>query len=145
MICSPGDFWPCTYDAACSAVKTAPADHSAYTATNCLECHVEGDAGTASPFLFGGFVWNPYKPEGAPKIEVGVRDGDLFYYACTDAGGFFFVPRDAGPDPDWTQAESRMRTDLGEKIMPPEKKHEPGCNAATECHGHPEHKLLAPL
>ena len=56
-----------------------------------------------------------------------------------------FIPANAGPEPDWTKAESRIRTAIGEKIMPPEKKHEPGCNASPECHGDPQNKLYAPL
>jgi mono/diheme cytochrome c family protein len=144
LVCEPGGFWPCDYNPACAATKDAPADHLAYTSTECLSCH-GADAGTADPFLFAGMVWNPYTKKGAEKIEVGVRAGSLFYYACSDPNGLFFVPASAGPDPDWTKADSRIRTGLGEKMMPLNEPHQPGCNGAAPCHASSDNLLLAPL
>ncbi len=162
--CDAGGFWPCTYSPACAAVKPAPADHDAYRTTDCRSCHGPGhpdasipdagatDSGTdaaatgALPrFLFSGFVWDPYTPKGEPKIEVGVGDGNVFYYACTDDRGFFFVPASAGPEPDWTAVQSRLRSAIGEKIMPTQKRHGTGCNSSPYCHGDPQHHLFAPL
>lgn len=104
------------------------------------------DASGAAPrFLFSGFVWDPYTPKGEPKMEVGVGDGNVFYYACTDDRGFFFVPASAGPEPNWVAAQAHVRSALGEKIMPASKRHGPGCNSAPDCHGDPQNPLFAPL
>lgn len=175
--CDAGGFWPCTFNAACTAVKTAPADHDAYRTTDCRSCHgpdpdggipeagavpdaapdatapdgggpdsgSDAEAGAAPRFLFSGFVWDPYAPKGEPGMEVGVGDGNVFYYACTDARGFFFIPLSAGPEPDWKVAESHLRSAIGEKIMPVDKQHGPGCNSAPDCHGDPQNHLFAPL
>lgn len=144
VTCQPGNFWPCSYNPACAAVSDAPPDHSAYTSSDCLSCH-SPDGGSALRFLFGGVVWNPSTHKGGAKVEVGVRSGAVFYSACSDPNGFFFVPASAGEEPDWTQADSRIRTWLGEKIMPANEPHGPGCNGAAPCHGSSTNPLLAPL
>ena len=96
-------------------------------------------------FLFSGFVWDPYTPKGEPKIEVRVSDGNVSYYTCTDDRGFFFIPASAGPQPNWSITESHIRSAIGEKIMPADKPHSPGCNSAPVCHGDPQNHLFAPL
>ncbi|MNC93545.1 hypothetical protein D3C83_102000 [compost metagenome] len=94
--------------------------------------------------MFGGVVYDPYDGTGAPAVEIAVRDGAVFHYACTDSLGFFFVPAAGNPEPAWKTVETRMRAELGQKTMPPDKEHKPTCNEA-ECHGHVEHPLLAPF
>lgn len=142
VTCGLTDFWPCTYDEACVPIQESPADHDAYASVECLTCH--GAAGPANEYMFAGVAWNPFTQQGAPHIEVAVRDGATFHYACTDARGFFYVPITAGPAPNWLVTETRMRAELGEKIMPNDKEHLPTCNS-SDCHGHVEHPLYAPL
>jgi len=143
VVCGPGDFWPCTYDAECAPPKAAPADHSAFVAVECLSCHSPGGAaGPGQEFLFAGVVWGWGGKGGAPHVEIGVRSGTSFVYACTDAKGFFYVPLAGSPSIDWAIADSHMRAILGEKLMPSDKEHKPTCNE-SKCHGDPWHQLWA--
>ena len=134
------EFWPDFYDPKCEA-KPAPVDHLAFTQTDCQPCH--GSTGSATKFFIAGMIWDWGAKKGAAKIEVGVRDGTTFVYTCSDPSGFFSVPAVGAPTLNWLKVESRMRGELGEKIMPAEKEHKPGCND-TKCHGHAEHQLWAP-
>ncbi len=142
VVCSEGDFWPCTWDAACKPEKPAPADHIALAYSDCLSCHsVGGDAGSAQPFLLAGIIWEWGQDYGKPGIEIGVRDGSLFYYACTDSNGFYFI-RDTGqPVPDWKKTETRARGEFADKVMPEEEEHGASCNGA-KCHGDFEHRVM---
>jgi hypothetical protein len=142
VVCAPGDYWPCTFDPGCVA-KPAPDDHLAYVAADCQECHSDGAAGPGQDFLFGGFVLDWWTKKGAHGIEVAVRDGDLFYYTCTDHNGFFFVPLAGNREPNWENVETRARGWIGEKIMPNDKEHHPSCNR-SDCHADPEHPIIAP-
>ncbi|MBI3203701.1 MAG: hypothetical protein HYZ29_19335 [Myxococcales bacterium] len=134
------DFWTDYYDPKCKATA-APSDHLAYVNTDCHSCH--GPSGTATQFFIAGMLWDFGAQKGAPKIEVGVREGSTFVYTCSDAAGFFSVPAAGAPKLDWTKVETRLRGEYGEKIMPPEKEHKPTCSEA-KCHSDVEHQLWAP-
>lgn len=139
-------FWPCANDfyTKCTAQKPAPPAHIAYADSECQSCHAPGgDAGGSEAFLFSGVVWDFATKKGAERVEVAVLSGSDFYLTCTDALGFFFVPAQGQPTPNWALAETRIRGELGEKIMPSDKKHEPSCNS-SDCHAHVEHRLWAP-
>ena len=134
------DFWTDFYDPKCVA-KPTPVDHLAYAHTDCQPCH--GPTGSATQFFIAGMIWDWGAKKGAAKIEVGLRDDKTFVYTCTDSAGFFSVPAAGSPAVNWLTVETRMRGELGEKTMPAEKEHKPGCND-TKCHGHAEHQLWAP-
>lgn len=137
VTCAPGDFWPCDWDPNCKPEKTAPADHLALADEDCLSCHkAGGSAGPGQEFLFGGRVILFNTNIGDPDAEIGVRDGNLFYYTCADNLGFFFV-RDIGqPKPNWDQVETRARGEFADKSMPEDKEHRADCNS-SKCHGDP--------
>lgn len=139
-------FWPCANDfyTKCTAQKPAPPAHIAYAYSECQSCHAPGgDAGPSSEFLFSGVVWDFATKKGMERIEVAVRSGSDFYLTCTDALGFFFVPAQGQAAPNWVTAETHIRGELGEKIMPSDKEHKPSCNS-SDCHAHPEHLLWGP-
>jgi hypothetical protein len=137
VLCSGGEFWPCDWDPQCKPEKPAPADHVPLADTDCLSCHkAGGSAGPGQEFLFGGRIWKFNSKVGDPGVEVAVRDGDLFYYTCSDALGFFFV-RDVGqPQPNWKQVETRARGEFADKSMPYDKEHRADCSS-SKCHGDP--------
>lgn len=144
VICAPGDFWPCTWDASCTPAKPTPADHSAYLFDECQTCHSPGgSAGPGKEFLIGGVLWLWGGKVGAAHKEVGLRDGTTFLYTCTDDNGFFYLPLAGTPVPDWKAVETRMRGEFGEKTMPPDKEHAANCNS-SKCHGAVDHRLWAP-
>jgi len=109
-----------------------------------LSCHSPGGAaGPGKEFLLAGIIWEWGAKKGAYHIEVGLRDANQFIYTCTDPNGFFWVPLAGSTAPDWLTVETRMRSWLGEKIMPDDKEHKATCND-SKCHGDPEHQLWAP-
>jgi hypothetical protein len=55
----------------------------------------------------------------------------------------FSVPAKGHTPPNWLVVETRIRAELGEKVMPPDKEHKPSCNEA-DCHSHVDHQLWAP-
>jgi hypothetical protein len=68
----------------------------------------------------------------------------LPFVAALDAGG----PSALGgvteaPAPNWLTVENRIRSWLGEKIMPSDKEHKATCNDA-KCHADLQHQLWAP-
>jgi hypothetical protein len=65
--------------------------------------------------------------EGAPGVEVGVRQGDRFYAACTTVDGDFFVRQDYDEPLEYGQVEIRLRSALGEKVAPL------GCGKTAYC------------
>ena len=134
------DFWTDYYDPNCKP-KAAPADHLALVSSQCHTCH--GPSGSATQFFIAGMLWDFGAQKGAPKIEVGLREGSIFVYTCSDSAGFFSVPAAGAPKLDWTKVETRLRGEYGEKIMPAEKEHKPTCSEA-KCHSDPEHQLWAP-
>lgn len=145
MICGITEFWPCTYDPSCAPLAESPAGHEEYAKIERLSCHVAGGAaGPGREFLFAGVAYSPSDGTGVPQVEIAVRDGAAFYYACSDSLGFFFVPGAGNPEPDWMNVETRMRAKLGQKTMPDDKEHKPTCNEAN-CHASIEHPLLAPF
>lgn len=137
----PVDFWPGDYDPTCKAPKPPPAGHLSLSKVECQTCH--GATGTATQFYFAGVVWHWGGKQGAANIEVGLRDGNTFIYTCTDANGFFSVPLATTPPINWLSVESRIRAELGEKIMPSDKEHKPTCND-SKCHADPLHQIWAP-
>ncbi|MFO0568904.1 MAG: hypothetical protein U0263_24820 [Polyangiaceae bacterium] len=145
-VCPP-DFWPpnhSVHDGTCVPPNPTPADHSAYVATECLSCHSTGGAaGPGKEFLLAGMIWEWGGKKGASKIEVALRDANVFLYTCTDANGFYSIPLAGSTAPDWLAVETRMRSELGEKIMPSDKEHKATCNS-DKCHGDPKHQLWAP-
>lgn len=122
------------YDPTCKAPKPPPAGHLSLSKVECQTCH--GATGTATQFYFAGVVWHWGGKQGAANIEVGLRDGNTFIYTCTDANGFFSVPLATTPPINWLSVESRIRAELGEKIMPSDKEHKPTCND-SKCHADP--------
>jgi len=85
-------------------------------------------------------VWSFASKSGVEHVDVAVKSGQDFFYTCTDQLGFFFVPAASQPTPNWLTAETHIRGELGETIMPADKEHKSSCDEA-DCHAHPEHKL----
>ena len=113
-------FWAAAYNANCAPSTNAPSGHTPTNQTlDCLICHKAGGAAASKPFIFGGVVWtSTAATAGAPKVEVGVRAGSNFLYACSDTNGFFWVPTAGNTAPTWTTAEIRIRSsDTAEKKM----------------------------
>lgn len=144
VVCFDDDFWPCTWDPECKPEKPAPVDHLALVAEDCMGCHAAGgEAGPGQEFFIAGVVWEWGAKQGAPGIEIGLRDGDTFHYTCTDSLGFFFLRAAGQPEPNWGAVETRARSELGEKTMPDDKEHRASCNSA-DCHALPDHQIWAP-
>jgi len=137
------DFWPAPHDEKCVPPKPAPTDHLGYKSADCTDVGCHGASGPATPFFIGGMIWEWGGKNPAPKIEVGLRDGATFVYTCTDQNGFFSIPATGAPSVNWLVVETRMRSYLGEKIMPSDKEHKATCNE-KKCHGALDHQLWAP-
>ncbi|MCA9598607.1 MAG: hypothetical protein KC776_35090 [Myxococcales bacterium] len=132
-------FWPAnyaSYDANCTPTKNH--NHNSQLTQNCMNCHT-GNGGTPK-FTFGGRVYQTGGSTGAAKVEIGVKDGTTFYYACSDNQGKFFYESNTATV-NWATAEIHMRNANGETNM---KNAAPngGCNASN-CHGNTM-KLIEP-
>jgi hypothetical protein len=90
-------------------------------------------------------VWQTGGTTGAEKVEVGVRDGTNFLYACSDNQGKFWVAKTAtNTAPTWTTAEIRIRNATGEATMQTKTLQSGGCNGGGACHGSAANKLIQP-
>ncbi|MBK7583974.1 MAG: hypothetical protein IPI67_27730 [Myxococcales bacterium] len=137
-------FWPNAFDANCKPTKSSPGSHSGFQGMECLSCHKTGGAaGGGKEWLFGGVVWTTSAATaGAPGVEIGIKDGTNFIYACTDSKGLFMAPVAGNTAPNWASAEIHMRSATGDKKMNTASIQAGSCNAST-CHGNAP-KLVIP-
>jgi hypothetical protein len=104
------DFWSGAYDPT-ALPNPANGDHNAGQA--CLYCH--GSMGNRT-WAFGGTVYESDGTTPAANVEVGVRDGITFVSAYSATNGNVWLPA-GGLAIDWENAEIRLRTANGEKVM----------------------------
>ncbi|MCL4751699.1 MAG: hypothetical protein KJ015_16105 [Myxococcales bacterium] len=129
-----GAFWPAAYNASCTPAKSSPGNHSGFSGMECVNCHKQGGTASGKNWQFGGVVWSSAAAtDGAPNVEVGVKDGTNFIYACTDSKGFFFADTKNTTAPNWATAEIRIRSATGEKTMLTKAVQAGTCNASA-CH-----------
>ncbi|MFO0568974.1 MAG: hypothetical protein U0263_25170 [Polyangiaceae bacterium] len=127
-------FWPAAYNAACNPAQNSPNGHTGVKGQDCLTCHKAGGVASGKNWLFGGVVWtDSTATTGAQHVEVGVKDGTNFIYACTDSKGLFFADSKNATAPNWATAELRIRSATGEKTMQTKAIQAGTCNAST-CH-----------
>ncbi|MBI3206095.1 MAG: hypothetical protein HYZ29_31455 [Myxococcales bacterium] len=126
-------FWPNAYNANCTPSKDSPSTHSGFTGMECINCHKAGGAAAGKNWLFGGVVFEAGGTNGAAKVEIGVKDGSTFHYACTDGKGVFFVDAAGTTAPNWATAEIRMRSATGDKPMNTKSAQAATCNSSS-CH-----------
>jgi len=125
---STASIFPKSYNSSCAPFQKV---HEAGNSCMSGRCH--------SNFLAAGTVYKTGGTTGASNIEVGIKSGSNFLYACSDSGGNFIFR--SGSNVQWANAEISIRSANGEK-----KKINPvnngDCNASG-CHDR-QLRLIAP-
>jgi hypothetical protein len=105
------NWWPTAFDAAASP-NPANGKHNAGKA--CLSCHVSG--GQAPSWLFGGTIYDSAGTTGVAHLQIGIKDGTKFFSTYSATNGNIWLPT-ASNTVNWANAEIRLRSATGEKIM----------------------------
>jgi hypothetical protein len=136
---APPPFWPQAFVPNCTPLPVAGRsenDGHHHADDDCMTsgCHSNPAAGSGAPaFLFGGTVYKPVAtPTPDPGVEVGIRDRDGFYSACSASNGnFWYIAPGDGSAPIWSSAMARLRNANGEAYMM--ENVAAGCNTSG-CH-----------
>ncbi len=136
----PESFWGAeTYDPNGLPATMPPSGH--HMGMTCMPCHSTGSDDVDArdlPWAFAGTVRQSPGGPGQGNVQIGIRNGGLFFVTYTSSGGHFWLP--SGPT-SWAGAEVRMRNGAGERVMAPRADMVGDCN---ECHGPANKNLVAP-
>jgi hypothetical protein len=106
-----GSWWPAAFNAT-TLPNPSNGNHNAGKA--CLSCHVSG--GQAPSWLFGGTTYDSAGTTGVAHLQIGIKDGTKFFSAYSATNGNIWLPT-ASNTVNWANAEIRLRSATGEKIM----------------------------
>ena len=107
-----GSWWPAAFSAT-TLPNPSNGNHNAGRA--CFSCH--GSGGSAPSWLFGGTIYDSAGTTGVGHLQVGIKDGTKFFSAYSATNGNIWLPT-ASNTVNWANAEIRIRSATGEKIMP---------------------------